>query len=382
MYFAGFVLPLPGNLPLIGFALGSMLAVVTSSRASVPEWVPLMLAVVAFLGAMVVSTVTSVDLNRSLHLSTPFLAAVLLFFVATVHCDGTRDIHWLYLTLSAVGLGLACTLLRAAWHNNDVEGAHALVSRLGISIFVVPNDLTFLALITPLSLVLLFRKPRGVMGITAACSILLSICAIFVYRSRTAALTAIISLVCATLLTQRRRRLATGLAYLLGLLLLVLLFNALLFPESQLIVKTIRKWGTLGRIAYWKTTWAMFLDAPLVGQGPHTYGLFHKTPWAHNLYLEVLAEQGLLGLSALIGMLACGIVGGWKLQHAPAGDTRLLGMGALASLIGLCSAGVVELTLVREWVVTMLFMLLGVISHLVSMQTQQGRTSLRRNGIA
>ena len=125
----------------------------------------------------------------------------------------------------------------------------------------------------------------------------------------------------------------------------------------------------------WTTAWTMFFYAPLVGQGPHTYGLFHTPPWPHNLYLEVLAELGLLGLIGLGGMLVCGIVGGWKLRHAPTEDTRFLGVGALASLIGLCSAGAVELTLLREWVVTTLFTLLGVIGHLLSLQTKQREAS-------
>lgn len=45
----------------------------------------------------------------------------------------------------------------------------------------------------------------------------------------------------------------------------------------------------------------------------------------------------------------------------------------VSGTIGFWSAGAVELTLRREWVVTTLFMLLGIISHLSASQPKGGR---------
>jgi O-antigen ligase len=371
IYFAGYALPLQWNMPMLGFALCSILAIAISSRSRIVVWSPLLLAVMAFLGATVVSTVWSVDLDRSLRFSTPFLPAGLLFFVAVSHWEGTRDIRRLYWVLSAVGLGLAATVLWGVWTASYGLSLKALVPQLGIPILVVPNDLTVLAVIAPLSLALFYHKPRSAISISAVLSILLSIGAVCAFQSRTAALTMIITVTCAFILMQPKQRLIYGVMYGLGLFLFVLLIDSLLgFP---LTAKVIRKATILGRVSYWSTAWNMFLEAPLLGNGPHTFGRFHKTPWAHNLYLEVLAEQGLLGLLALGGLLTCGLVGGWTLRRAPTKDGRLLGAGALAGLVGFCAAGVVELTLLREWVVTMLFMLLGVISHLVLTQPPRGR---------
>jgi O-antigen ligase len=375
IYFAGWVLPLPGNLPLIGFALCSLLAVATSSRACSPGWFPLTLAVVVFLAATAVSTLVSVDFGRSLRLSTPFLPAGLLFFVAASHWEGTQAIRRLYLVLSVVGLGLAATVLWGAWMAPYGLRLHALVPRLGVPMLVVPNDLTILAVIAPLSWVLLCRTPLRLGSLIPALSLLLSAGAVGVYRSRTAILTLLVALLCATAVSQNVRRCWLWWVGGLVVLLLVLLtcLDVFHFSGPSLLTKFLER-GLSGRSKYWTTAWAMFGDAPLVGRGPHTFGLFHTTPWAHNLYLEVLAEQGLLGLLALGGLLSCGLVGGWTLRRAPTEDGRLVGAGALAGLVGFCTAGAVELTLLREWVVTMLFMLLGVISHLVSMQPPRGET--------
>ena len=194
IYFAGCALPLSGNFPLLGFALCSTLAVATGSSRRAFGWRPLTLAVMAFLGATAVSTVGSVDLGRSLSLSTPFLPAMLLFVVVTAYSAGPRDICRLYLALSAVGLGLAAQLLWAAWSPPNGLGLDALVPRLGIPILVVPNDVTILAVIAPLSLMLLFRKPRGLVGLVTALSLLLSVGAVCAYQSRTAVLTMSIAL--------------------------------------------------------------------------------------------------------------------------------------------------------------------------------------------
>jgi O-antigen ligase len=300
---------------------------------------------------------------------------VLLFFVVASHEVETRDIRRFYLILSAVGLGLAAMVLWGAWTAPHGLRLHALVPRLGIPILVVPNDLTVLAIIAPLSWVLLYRTPLSLGTLVPVLSLLLSAAAVGVYRSRTAILTMLVTLLFTIAVSQRVRQRWLWWVGGLVVLLLVLLtcLDVFHFPGPSLLTKFLGK-GLSGRDKYWATAWTMFGDAPLVGQGPHTFGRFHKTPWAHNLYLEVLAEQGLLGLLTLGGLLSCGLGGGWTLRRAPTEDGRLLGAGALAGLVGFCAAGVVEITLLREWVVTMLFMLLGVISHLVSMQLPRGGT--------
>ena|SRR5882724_7117694 len=365
LYIAGFALPLQWDMiPLFVLALFSALAAFTRSQARTTAWSSLALLVVVFLSETAVSTLLSVDIGRSTRLGMQLLPAVLLFFLVTEHFDGPQDIRLLYLTFSMLGVVLASRMLWVAWHANGT--VYLRVTRLGIPLLVDPNDLTFLAIIAPLSLVLLCREARLAYRIIAGLSIFLSLCAACVFRSRTAVLTTIISLTCITLLTQRRRRLATGLAALLALLLLALLLNILFFPNSQLVEKVIRSnYGTLsGRTPLWSAAWMLFLSAPVVGHGPHTFGVFSKIPYVHNLYLEALAEQGGLGLTTLGVLIAYGLAAAWRLQRAASSDAALLGAGALAGLIGFCSAAVVDLSFVHQWVTIILFVLLGTIAHL------------------
>jgi len=126
----------------------------------------------------------------------------------------------------------------------------------------------------------------------------------------------------------------------------------------------------------------MFRQAPSLGWGTHTFGALYQVtlshvalpawaplegrfvPWPHDLYLEVAAEQGLLGLGALVAVLALGIRTAWRGRRSAAPHARGLTASPLAALLGVAAAGVVELTLLRQWVVMLLFVLLGTATHL------------------
>jgi O-antigen ligase len=98
--------------------------------------------------------------------------------------------------------------------------------------------------------------------------------------------------------------------------------------------------------------------------GQLTYVLYP----AHNLYLEVLSEQGISGVAALGFLLASGLSAGRNLRRSEVREAQILGYGAFAGLAGFCLAAAIELTFLRQWVVIMMFLLLGVISRLSSSQ--------------
>jgi O-antigen ligase len=95
-------------------------------------------------------------------------------------------------------------------------------------------------------------------------------------------------------------------------------------------------------------------------------------PWAHNLYLEVLAEQGIVGLAALGFLLARGWSQARRIQRTADNEARIFATAALGGLLGLCFAGMIELSLLRHWVVITLFVILGVIAKLCVAQMNRG----------
>ncbi|NJL58658.1 MAG: O-antigen ligase family protein [Desulfobacteraceae bacterium] len=149
-------------------------------------------------------------------------------------------------------------------------------------------------------------------------------------------------------------------------------------------------WTT--RLVYWLIAWKIFLNSPFLGSGPHTYSTLYTTyknklylpkwievderfaPWPHNLYMEILAEQGIVGLITLCILIACGLTSAWNIcktsEHTEIGN---FGKSIFISLILFTISAVFELSFLRHWVVIMLFSILGIIMALSSNLKDQRR---------
>jgi O-antigen ligase len=89
----------------------------------------------------------------------------------------------------------------------------------------------------------------------------------------------------------------------------------------------------------------MWTDHPLVGVGPDNFELNYlsysaalgidprpEQRSAHNLYLESLAETGILGALAFLAVLGLALTGAWRARRRLAGGDALLGEGILVAL--------------------------------------------------
>jgi O-antigen ligase len=310
-----------------------------------------------------------------MQVSVSFLPAVFIFFLIAGCFQGTKEIHLLYFVFSIVALGTAAGLFWDFWtHKNMVPSDW--ISSTGSTLFIVKNDVAFLSVITPFLLSLIWLKPRSIVGVIAALALILNLTVVGVFQSRVAMLSMVISVMCFFSLMRLRIGLACGLLTFISILLIDSFMG---FP---LIERFIRFWDGTGRVPLWLSAWEMFLDKPFWGHGPHTFVLFYNSylqdlslpswlfvdrrivPWPHNLYLEVLSEQGIIGIAALVSLLAGGLLKGWGFRKAASSELKVLGCGAFAGLISFCFAALIELTFLRQWVVLTLFILLGVISKL------------------
>ena len=374
-YIAGFCLPFRWDVPLAVLAVFSILAALGSDRAARPQGSPLRIPVMLFVLATALTIVASHDVYRSLRLSAPLAPALLLFWIIEGHFRRTQHIRLLYATCSGVAVGLASLLLitasRMGWSR-----VHGHVAEAGSPLLIEANDAALLAVIAPMSLALFRDAPRSVMGIGAAISILLSVIAAVAVQSRTTMLALIVSVASAAILMRTRRRVLVS----SGLALLGVVFLADWLPGFPLLKKLAL--GDGGRLSLWLTAWAMFLDAPLLGHGPHSFALLSSSfvaelgierdlaviPWIHNLYLEVLAERGLVGFVTFAGLLAASFGVASRVQRSARSDVRILNAAAVAALLSFCVAASVELTFLRKWVVIILLLVVGVIGRLSTLK--------------
>lgn len=209
-----------------------------------------------------------------------------------------------------------------------------------------PNDLAFFLLAAlPFALPLARRTPAG----AAACALVLVV-AITVTFSR-GALLGLVVMVAVALWLGILRATTVVAAGLVALSVVGMLWaaNAAVVAESLAEKEHIAAENVDLRVTTWTMAAEMTVDSPLLGQGPG--GFRAATPdyvpagvtevrqtVAHQMYLDVSAELGLLGLAAFGAVLACGVRGAVRARALatarPVADAVLLGFAG--TLVAAC----------------------------------------------
>ena len=114
-----------------------------------------------------------------------------------------------------------------------------------------------------------------------------------------------------------------------------------LFEIVKSLEKQVRDFRGMGRTQYWHEAWLVIKDYPVLGIGLNTYSRITeerkitKGGYAHNCYLQMASETGVLGLLAFLGIIFTLYYRSCKKIHQI--EDRFLYavlMGALAGLTG------------------------------------------------
>ena len=347
----------------------------------------ILLPLLAFAGARLVSALAAPEAIRSLQIVAPLLPALLVFFAVSEWVRTPRHVVAIYASLTAAGLVLSATFLATAWVGRT--GAPDAWAQLAPSpLLVVNNDLTVVAVLAPLAVAAALARPHPAVRLLVAAFCVALVAVIAVAQSRTALVTAVVSLGSFAVLAPRRLFAGWARVWLVvaGTVALVVAVDAVL--GFRLGHKVLGEWQGNGRLSLWAAALAMFRDAPVLGQGPYGFMLHHRayldglslpawvhvedrvTPWAHNLYLELLAEQGALGLAAFGATVAAAAVTFARIRRTPRSDIQLLAAGAGAALAAFLTAAWTELSFIRAWVTIVLFTLLGLLATLTRVERE------------
>ncbi|MBT9132306.1 MAG: hypothetical protein DDT32_00884 [Syntrophomonadaceae bacterium] len=97
------------------------------------------------------------------------------------------------------------------------------------------------------------------------------------------------------------------------------------------------------RLDYWRATWEMIKDYPVFGSGPGTFASLyaqHKIPFAeetrmaHNNYLQVFSEMGILGIASFLWLGVAFLKAGWrKFRESSKKTEKALLLGCYAGII-------------------------------------------------
>jgi O-antigen ligase len=197
--------------------------------------------------------------------------------------------------------------------------------------------------------------------ITACLSLVAMLAAIVMSWSRGAWLGVSAALIVATIVQSRR-------AFVLSVVAAFALIFALLLSSINIIPTAIAErftgvtdyfgvfdvrgvkvddanFAIVERMAHWQAALGMFADHPLLGVGIGNYAAVYPAyalpGWsdplghAHNYYLNVAAEAGIIGLAAYLILWAAAFWQGWRAVHVTGGWQRGVAAGLFGMLVAL-----------------------------------------------
>ena len=139
--------------------------------------------------------------------------------------------------------------------------------------------------------------------------------------------------------------------------------------------------GGNGRVTQWKVAWQEVKAHPIAGSGARTYEIYWnrlrpnsgRIRDVHNLYLQVLAELGIIGLVLLVGALGVPLVTGVRARREP----------FLAGALGLYVAYLVHAIVDWDWEITGVMLPFFIVAAvLASPETHRLRLAGRRLALA
>jgi O-antigen ligase len=356
----------PGTIVLLALLLISRQVLEeapTSARIRTPERVALLVLSVWAVASGIQATLRGWG-SHTLLLNTLLVVEVMLMtYFAAVVPRSLQTVRVLLYVVVASEAVVAVWVPMAALASGD-PGGKAVMAPFGeTNLNIVACGL---ATVGAIALGLLTSTRRFATRLLLFVAILLCTVALVVTRSRGAWLGFAIAGLYILVRTRSLGLLLSGAGAALSLTMSDLLRSML---ASRAAATSTYDPSLFGRFVLWYFAWRVSKANPLFGVGmdnfryvKHFYG--YPVPWAlarpfnaHNLYLEVLADLGVVGFVAFFFLLGKATVSSWR--AARHGAARDLGLGLSAGLIACAVHGLVESVMFNPGIFALLGVLIG-----------------------
>lgn len=268
------------------------------------------LAIGIFIGTMLISAFLSGDIKQGLKVwSNAWFWRLMPFFIITLAVrEAERVKKVLIFSFAGIAIGGLCVVYQGLGGDARAAGFFG-------------NPMTFagyLCIYLPLLFVLLFEKSVSVRGrwFTGGLAILLSAALLFnATRGAWLAVVCTISLLLLYYLTQRKKLAAVILCCLLAVGAGLTQYPPVV-QRAQSITDT-KNQSNHERLLIWHSAYEMFKDHPVMGVGLGQYKDNYqkkyispeaKEPFlshAHNNFMQMLAENGLIGFAGFMTLISC-----------------------------------------------------------------------------
>lgn len=357
---------------LVALVLAAWLLRLAARREIRLQWPPLLLPLLVFLGVLLLSSLGAMSLQHSLKELIKWGEVLALYLMVANEFDE----RWTrLLVVVALGTGALAAL----------QGIYQFLFQVGPEDFVLfgrfmraygtfeqPNPYAgYLGLTLPLALGLVIgvlvpvgRRPSGLwLAWAGGCGGLMSV-ALIMSWSRGAWLGFAAGLAAMVLAAVVRRGRGAVLVAVTGVVVAYLLLAGGLIRVPPALVQrfgdllpyadladvrgaevTDANFAVLERMAHWQSALAMWTDHPWLGVGignyEPAYARYALPQWpvalghAHNYYLNIGAEAGLLGLAAYLLLWGAALAGAWRATQRALGVDWGVALGIVAIIVHL-----------------------------------------------
>jgi O-antigen ligase len=115
--------------------------------------------------------------------------------------------------------------------------------------------------------------------------------------------------------------------------------------DPRKVEVTPENFGIVDRMAHWFAAWGMFSDHPWLGVGIGNYAVayydYNLKEWpfslghAHNFYLNMLAETGVIGATCYLLFVGATLLYAWQVARRSVDVWRAIAFGILGSLVAI-----------------------------------------------
>ncbi|MDT9694985.1 O-antigen ligase family protein [Streptomyces sp. P17] len=395
----GIALPMAMNLVqvLAAFTAMVVLAARISGRGRPIGWSPLLAASVLLVVSAILSSLTSFALSRSLTMCVNYLVGLALAAAVVAATARRSDLLMAAMGLVVGGAGL-CGAALTSIPNLKARYHATLVDNRPVGTFAQPNELGLCAammLCFSLAMaIVMWRRRRTALSVVCAVASAMALVALVLSLSRGAWIGGIAGLaVLIALLRGARRPLlicltAVSVTTVVFVLAAPATSGSSVFADRLSSIFTGERSPYDERPAAWAGAVQQMSQSPLLGSGPAAYqaaaaqGVAQLTDvrqvdHAHVLYLTVGAEQGALGVAALVTTIGVGAREALRnraaVNHSTSGSGDSasappepaysgVSAAAAAALAAVSAQGVVDYSLRNPVLGTMTWLLIGLLA--------------------
>ena len=260
-----------------------------------------------------------------------------------------------------------------------------------------PNDIAILPMLLPIAVIGIMSLPRRLALAIGTILVPLVIFTVITSWSRNAWIGLAIAGIGLAIWKGGLMRILVGCGFIIAMLLV-----AIDVADVQNRLMSLAYPMRDGRIGLWLAAMAMFLEHPFTGIGAGTFGFAYPDvvsmvqlpdgyqaesgfiPWAHNMYLELLAEYGLPGFLSyaivttwLLGKLVAQVVFGERRASGERqDDLRNWAIALLISWSAMLVMAMFDLTFYKHWFVYIYWMVIGLGFSIVAREQARRRPAV------